>query len=194
MLAKDFPEVLSSLVRVATVGRTLGVHMILATQRPAGVVNDDILANTNLRVALRVQSREDSNNVIGVPDAAAIANAQKGRAYVKLGQDDITPVQTALVTGAAQKDQDNAIEIYLERCRQQVRQQRIAHAGSAVSSLLTISLGVGTIVPGAHDRSQDFLNAVDKLLYQAKQRGRDRLEVARMPVRSGQDDAADARA
>lgn len=111
MLAKDFPEVLSSLVRVATVGRTLGVHMILATQRPAGVVNDDILANTNLRVALRVQSREDSNNVIGVPDAAAIANAQKGRAYVKLGQDDITPVQTALVTGAAQKDQDNAIEI-----------------------------------------------------------------------------------
>lgn len=81
-----------------------------------------------------------------------------------------------------------------ERCRQQVRRQRIAHERSTVSSLLTISLGVGTIVPGAHDRSQDFLNAVDKLLYQAKQRGRDRLEVARMPVRSGQDDAADARA
>ncbi|MFV9682128.1 GGDEF domain-containing protein [Pseudomonas sp. NY15367] len=81
-----------------------------------------------------------------------------------------------------------------ERCRQQVRRQRIAHERSAVSSLLTISLGVGTIVPGAHDRSQDFLNAVDKLLYQAKRRGRDRLEVARMPVRSGQDDASDARA
>lgn len=54
-----------------------------------------------------------------------------------------------------------------ERCRQQVRQQRIAHARSAVSSLLTISLGVGTIVPGAHDRPLDFLNSVDKLLYQA---------------------------
>ena len=59
MLAKDFPDVLSSLVSIGAVGRTLGVHMILATQRPAGVVNDDILANTNLRVALRVQSRED---------------------------------------------------------------------------------------------------------------------------------------
>ena len=67
MLAKDYPDVLKSLVSVAAVGRTLGVHMILATQRPAGVVNEDILANTNLRVALRVQSRDDSINVIGVP-------------------------------------------------------------------------------------------------------------------------------
>ncbi|WP_187977395.1 FtsK/SpoIIIE domain-containing protein [Mycetocola sp. JXN-3] len=101
MLAKDFPDVLSSLVSVGAVGRTLGVHMILATQRPAGVVNDDILANTNLRVALRVQSREDSSNVIGVPSAAGIGRAQTGRAFIKLGQDDITPVQTALVTGRA---------------------------------------------------------------------------------------------
>ncbi|QOW64675.1 FtsK/SpoIIIE domain-containing protein [Rothia terrae] len=99
MLAKDFPEVLQSLVNVAAVGRTLGVHMILATQRPAGVVNDDILANTNLRVALRVQSKEDSSNVIGVPDASAIERTQMGRAYVKLGQEDISAVQTALVTG-----------------------------------------------------------------------------------------------
>ena len=104
MLAKEYPDVLSSLVSVAAVGRTLGVHMVLATQRPAGVVNDDILANTNLRVALRVQSREDSSNVIDVPDAAAIGRHQKGRALIKLGQDDITPVQTALVTGALQED------------------------------------------------------------------------------------------
>ena len=91
MLAKDYPDVLKSLVSVAAVGRTLGVHMILATQRPAGVVNEDILANTNLRVALRVQSRDDSTNVIGVPAAAAIGRTQWGRAYVKLGQDDISP-------------------------------------------------------------------------------------------------------
>lgn len=104
MLAKEYPDVLSSLVSVAAVGRTLGVHMILATQRPAGVVNDDILANTNLRVALRVQSREDSSSVIGVPDAAAISREQRGRAYVKLGQDDITAVQTALVTGPIESE------------------------------------------------------------------------------------------
>ncbi|MGU3411783.1 FtsK/SpoIIIE domain-containing protein [Microbacterium sp. M1A1_1b] len=104
MLAKDFPDVLTSLVSVAAVGRTLGVHMILATQRPAGVVSEDILANTNMRVALRVQSREDSTNVIGVPAAAGIGRQQTGRAYVKLGQDDITPVQTALVTGRARDE------------------------------------------------------------------------------------------
>lgn len=111
MLAKDYPDVLSSLVSVGAVGRTLGVHMILATQRPAGVVNDDILANTNLRVALRVQSRDDSTNVIGVPTASAIGRNQQGRAFVKLGQDDITPVQTALVTGRAEAAATVAVEV-----------------------------------------------------------------------------------
>lgn len=111
MLAKDFPDVLKALVSVGAVGRTLGVHMILATQRPAGVVSDDILANTNLRVALRVQSREDSNNVIGVPAASEIGRAQMGRAFVKLGQDDITPVQTALVTGRAQLTGGPAVDV-----------------------------------------------------------------------------------
>ncbi len=111
MLAKDYPDVLKSLVSVGAVGRTLGVHMILATQRPAGVVNDDILANTNLRVALRVQSREDSNNVIGVPHASAISREQRGRAFVKLGQDEITPVQTALVTGRAQAGEATGLEL-----------------------------------------------------------------------------------
>lgn len=81
-----------------------------------------------------------------------------------------------------------------ERCRQQVRQQRISHERSSVSSMLTISLGVGTIVPGAHDRPLDFLNAVDKLLYQAKQLGRDRSQVAKVASQSFPDKAADARA
>jgi DNA segregation ATPase FtsK/SpoIIIE, S-DNA-T family len=112
MLAKDYPDVLKSLVSVAAVGRTLGVHMILATQRPAGVVNEDILANTNLRVALRVQSREDSVNVVGVPAAASIGRTQWGRAYIKLGQDDITPVQTALVTGRSELQTSNLVDVH----------------------------------------------------------------------------------
>ena len=111
MLAKEYPDVLSSLVSIAAVGRTLGVHMILATQRPAGVVNDDILANTNMRVALRVQSREDSTNVIGVPDASAIDRRQRGRAYIKLGQDDINPIQTALVTGQREEEGTTLIDV-----------------------------------------------------------------------------------
>ncbi len=112
MLAKEYPDVLSSLVSVAAVGRTLGVHMILATQRPAGVVNEDILANTNLRVALRVQSRDDSVNVVGVPAASAIGRTQMGRAFVKLGQDDITPVQTALVTGRSESAASTLVDAH----------------------------------------------------------------------------------
>jgi S-DNA-T family DNA segregation ATPase FtsK/SpoIIIE len=111
MLAKDYPDVLKSLVSVAAIGRTLGVHMILATQRPAGVVNDDILTNTNLRVALRVQSREDSTNVVGIPDASAIGRTQWGRAYVKLGQDDVNVVQTALVTGRSASEVERALDV-----------------------------------------------------------------------------------
>ncbi|QWC84623.1 FHA domain-containing protein [Nocardioidaceae bacterium] len=110
-LAKDYPDALASLVSVGAVGRTLGVHMILATQRPAGVVNDDILANTNLRVALRVQSKEDSVNVVDVPDASAISRTQQGRAYIKMGQDDIAPVQTALVTGQFSETETSAVEV-----------------------------------------------------------------------------------
>ncbi|TLP73742.1 sensor domain-containing diguanylate cyclase [Pseudomonas nitroreducens] len=65
-----------------------------------------------------------------------------------------------------------------ERCRSVLREQRIAHGKSAVSDLLTISLGVGTAVPSSSDRPLDFVAAVDRLLYQAKQAGRDRLVAA----------------
>ncbi|MBD9577875.1 sensor domain-containing diguanylate cyclase [Pseudomonas sp. PDM23] len=65
-----------------------------------------------------------------------------------------------------------------ERCRSVLREQRIAHEKSAVSDLLTISLGVGTAVPASSDRPLDFVAAVDRLLYQAKQAGRDRLVAA----------------
>ncbi|MCJ1884252.1 sensor domain-containing diguanylate cyclase [Pseudomonas sp. LA21] len=65
-----------------------------------------------------------------------------------------------------------------ERCRHVIREQRIAHEQSRVAPLLTISLGVGTAVPHAGDRPLDFVAAVDRLLYQAKQDGRNRLAVA----------------
>lgn len=65
-MAKELPDFLTALVGIAQRGRTLGVHLILATQRPSGAVNDNIRTNTNLRVALRVQDAADSVDVIGV--------------------------------------------------------------------------------------------------------------------------------
>ena len=144
MLAKDYPDVLKSLVSVAAVGRTLGVHMILATQRPAGVVNDDILANTNLRVALRVQSKDDSSNVIGVPTASSIGRTQWGRAYVKLGQDDISPVQTALVTGRAETQMSTLVDLHPVRFGQD--EQRPSPASERDDEATDLDLLIDAIV------------------------------------------------
>ena len=72
--------------------------MILATQRPSGAVNENIRANTNLRICLRVQTPQDSTDVIDSPAAARIPRKQPGRAQIRLGPSELVPVQTALVT------------------------------------------------------------------------------------------------
>ncbi|MEU4426119.1 FtsK/SpoIIIE domain-containing protein [Actinoplanes sp. NPDC024001] len=97
-MAKELPDFLTALVGIAQRGRTLGVHLILATQRPSGAVNDNIRTNTNLRVALRVQDAADSVDVIGVREAAEVSRLLPGRAYVRLGPGEVVPIQTALVT------------------------------------------------------------------------------------------------
>jgi S-DNA-T family DNA segregation ATPase FtsK/SpoIIIE len=98
-MAAELPEFMEALVGIAQRGRSLGVHMLLATQRPSGAIKDNIRANTNLRIALRVQDVEDSTDVIGVRSAAYIGRGQPGRGYVRLGPGEVVPIQTALVTG-----------------------------------------------------------------------------------------------
>ncbi len=98
-LASELPDFVPSLVGIAQRGRSLGVHMLLATQRPSGAVNENIRANTNLRVCLRVQTPQDSGDVIDSPAAARIPRNQPGRAQVRLGPSELIPVQTALVSG-----------------------------------------------------------------------------------------------
>ena len=96
-LAEELPEFIEGVVDVARRGRALGVHLILATQRPGGVVSQQIRANTNLRIALRVNEPGESVDVIGVPDAARIARSRPGRAYALTGHGDreLTELQTA---------------------------------------------------------------------------------------------------
>ena len=99
-LAAELPEFLRSLIGIAQRGRSLGVHMVLATQRPAGVVTDDIRANTSCRIALRVTDRHDSNDVIDSPDAARIPRQRPGRAMARFGPGELVAFQSALVTGS----------------------------------------------------------------------------------------------
>ena len=110
-MAREQPELLASLVDVAQRGRTLGVHLILATQRPAGVVNDHIRTNTNLRIALRVQDAADSVDVIGGRDAAELSRHRPGRAYFRLGPDEVIPIQSALITCVTDAESDDAVEV-----------------------------------------------------------------------------------
>jgi S-DNA-T family DNA segregation ATPase FtsK/SpoIIIE len=98
-LASELPDFVPSLVGIAQRGRSLGVHMLLATQRPSGAVNENIRANTNLRVCLRVQTPQDSTDVIDSAAASKIPRNQPGRAQVRLGPSELVPVQTALVSG-----------------------------------------------------------------------------------------------
>jgi DNA segregation ATPase FtsK/SpoIIIE, S-DNA-T family len=88
-LAVDHPDFINGLVSLSRVGRSLGFHLLLATQKPAGVVNETIWANSRTRLCLRVERPEDSMEVLKRPDAAAIPTQQKGRAYFQVGMNEI---------------------------------------------------------------------------------------------------------
>jgi S-DNA-T family DNA segregation ATPase FtsK/SpoIIIE len=92
-LASEVPEFVDGVVSIAALGRSLGIHLVLATQRPAGVINDKIRANTNLRIALRFIDQTDSRDVIGSP-AAAQAGLPPGRAFAKVGSGSLTEFQS----------------------------------------------------------------------------------------------------
>ena len=98
-LVAELPDFVAGLVGIAQRGRSLGVHLVLATQRPAGVVSADIRANTNLRIALRVTDAAESMDVIDVADAARIARSTPGRCYVRSGASAPTAVQSARIGG-----------------------------------------------------------------------------------------------
>ncbi|MFJ3231105.1 FtsK/SpoIIIE domain-containing protein [Streptomyces sp. NPDC086787] len=96
-LVREVPDFVPGLINIAQRGRSLGIHLILATQRPAGVVTGDIRANTNLRIALRVTDQTESQDIIDVKDAVDISSATPGRALVRRGPRQADPFQTAWV-------------------------------------------------------------------------------------------------
>ncbi len=100
-LANEIPEFVDGVIDVAQRGRSLGLHLIMATQRPAGVIKDNLRANTNLRVALRMADEADSADVIGVKDAAFFAAETPGRGAIKVGPGRIGHFQTGYLGGRA---------------------------------------------------------------------------------------------
>ena len=102
---RDLGEILNEFVSIAQKGRALGVHLILAMQRPEGVVNESIRANMRFRICLRVERAEDSRNVLGRPDAYLLPSQPPGRAYFQVGNDEAFDLfQVARVAGFYQAD------------------------------------------------------------------------------------------
>ncbi len=97
-LKSQRPEFMEQLISTARIGRSLGVHLILATQKPAGVVNEQIWSNSKFRVCLKVQDKADSNDMIKCPDAANLK--ETGRFYLQVGYNELFAMGQAAWAGA----------------------------------------------------------------------------------------------
>lgn len=86
-LKMDYPDFMKELISTARIGRSLGVHLILATQKPSGQVDDQIWSNSRFRLCLKVQSQADSKEMLHSPLAAEIR--EPGRAYLQVGDNEI---------------------------------------------------------------------------------------------------------
>ena len=114
-LKQQEPDFMDELISVARIGRSLGVHLILATQKPSGVVNEQIRSNMKFGVCLKVQTPGDSKEVIDIPDAAKLTRA--GQFYLKVGNEDLLELGQSAWAGAlyfpsdeVKKDFDDSVE------------------------------------------------------------------------------------
>jgi len=97
-LKAEEPDFMKELISAARIGRSLGVHLILATQKPSGVVDGQIWSNSKFKLCLKVQSKEDSNEVLKTPLAAEIK--EPGRAYLQVGNNEIFELFQSAYSGA----------------------------------------------------------------------------------------------
>ncbi|MCL1896812.1 MAG: type VII secretion protein EssC, partial [Clostridiales bacterium] len=103
-LKKEQPDFMAELISAARIGRSLGVHLILATQKPSGVVNDQIWSNSKFKLCLKVQDSSDSNEILKTPDAAMITIP--GRSYLQVGNNEIYELFQSAWSGAEFSEQE----------------------------------------------------------------------------------------
>ena len=98
-LKKEEPDFMAGLISASRVGRSLGIHLILATQKPGGVVDEQIQSNSHFRLCLKVQDAGDSREMIGRSDAARITIP--GRTFIRVGEDEVFDLFQSYWSGAA---------------------------------------------------------------------------------------------
>lgn len=106
------PDFMKELISAARIGRSLGVHLILATQKPSGQVDDQIWSNSRFKLCLKVATSQDSNEMIKSPLAAEIR--EPGRAYLMIGENEsMTLFQSAYSGGPASVESSTEKEFSL---------------------------------------------------------------------------------
>ncbi len=108
-LAKEHPSFMEGLVSVVQKGRSLGVHLILATQKPTGSVNPNIWSNLKFRICLRVASLQDSRDMLGRSEAALLPSTIPGRAYFQIGSEVFELFQSARISLPARVANETAL-------------------------------------------------------------------------------------
>lgn len=126
-LKRDEPEFMRELISVAQVGRSLGVHLILATQKPSGTVDENIWSNTRFKLCLRVQDKQDSSDVLHKPDAAYLTQA--GRCYMQVGNDEIYELFQSGWSGAIYYDDPSERKSEIVQIWNNIGQSAVAGAG-----------------------------------------------------------------
>ena len=107
-LRAEQPDFMAELISAARIGRSLGVHLILATQKPSGQVDDQIWSNSRFKLCLKVQDQADSNEVLKSPVAAEIK--EPGRAYLQVGNNEIFQLFQSAYSGAPEKTDDSNVK------------------------------------------------------------------------------------
>ena len=102
-LKSEEPEFIRELVSTARIGRSLGVHLILATQKPGGIIDEQIWSNARFRVALKVQDASDSKEILKNSDAAAITVT--GRGYLQVGNNEVYELFQSAWSGAPYQEE-----------------------------------------------------------------------------------------
>lgn len=111
MLIDSMPDAMAELMRIATIGRSLGLHLVLATQRPQGAISQDIRANIAASICLRVASAQDSYNLLEHESAAYISAAHPGAGYVRLPDGRSLPFRAPLVDAVPSSSDARPVQV-----------------------------------------------------------------------------------
>ena len=111
MLIDSMPDAMAELMRIATIGRSLGLHLVLATQRPQGAISQDIRANIATSICLRVASAQDSYNLLEHESAAYISAAHPGAGYARLPDGRSLPFRAPLVDAVPSSSDARPVQV-----------------------------------------------------------------------------------